>query len=67
MRLGGDGNDVGIGAGRSAEGFLECLDDLGVRNAVEKHFVYLVEDFFWEPGDFAATGAEREWVIGFVG
>jgi hypothetical protein len=46
---------------------VELLDDLGVGDTVEEHFVYLVADFFWEPSDFAAAGAQREWVIGFVG
>ncbi len=48
-----EGKDVGLGA----ELVLEFLDDLGVGDAVEEHFVELVADFFWESGDFAATGA----------
>lgn len=38
---------------------VEFLDDLVVGDAVEEHFVELVADFFWESGDFAATGASR--------
>ena len=51
------GNDVELWAGRSAEGLLEFLDDLGVGDAVEEHSVELVANFFWESGDFSATSA----------
>jgi len=46
----------------SAESFPQFLDDLGVGDAVEEHLVELVADFFWEPCDFAATAAQREWI-----
>ena len=68
VRLGGiwriDGKDVRLWGGGCAEGLLEFLDDLGVGDAVEEHFVELIADFFGEPGDFAATGAggRREWI-----
>ena len=60
-----EGKDVGL-RGWWGEGLLELLDDLDVGDAVEEHFVYLVADFFWKPRDFAATGAEREWSVGFM-
>ena len=68
VRLGGiwriDGKDVRLWGGGCAEGLLEFLDDLGVGDAVEEHFVELVADFFWESGDFAGAPSERDGTSG---